>query len=177
VDACAIRPVVLARSGWTMCSACCKVSVGAVRCVGIWVAWRSLGPHTDFFLRRQRHVASAWAHAVHAQGSSPSEPVPDHLIWAPPPTNIQAGAAQGRLNLATLRSLATTRQSFSSAHCQLWPRRQPDSLWLRHTAARPLAPGTSRPPARHSQTAAVRNPEACKPGIAQGYWVRHTYHQ
>ena len=45
--------------------------------------------------------------------------------------------------------MATTRQSFSSAHCQIWPRRQPNSFWLRHTVARPLAPGTSRPLGRH----------------------------
>jgi len=41
---------------------------------------------------------------------------PDHLNLIPPPTNIQAGAAQGQLSLATLRS---------------W--RQPDSHSAQHT--------------------------------------------
>ena len=35
MDACAIRQAVLARSSWMMCSACCKVSVGVVRCVAL----------------------------------------------------------------------------------------------------------------------------------------------
>jgi len=82
---------------------------------------RDLSGLTEFrapfrLLCRQCHVASARAHAIHAQVSSPSEPVPRPPDLSLPPTNIQASAAQGCLNLATLRS-----------------RRQPDSHSARHT--------------------------------------------
>jgi len=131
---------------------------------------KSLGPRSVFFLHRWRHVASARAHAIYAQGSSPSEPVPRPPDPSPPPTNILAGAAQRRLNLATLRSrrLDSARHTvnfgpddnwtaFGSAHSRLPSPGEPDS----HVA---LAP--SSPLAWHSQTAAVRQPAACRPGIA-----------